>query len=326
MSDPKTQTEFLQGLPIPWLAGNSVGQANAGALGQVLDGAIDQLRQSVKAHMPSLAPLDALPYIGGDRKLIQGPTETTASFRIRCKDAWAQWQRAGTACSVLEQIAYYLQSNSAVWVQQNGLAYTLSAMPTPGVNPMPLLVISNLSATAAVMTSTAPPYRTIPAGTPWFAFDGNTDMCNRFAIIFPGPLPAAFGSITGTATFAGTSSAVMTWSQPVGGSYFPMVGQPVITDGGVNVALSVDGTSETATSVTINASRDFTGYVTGTVLGMSAIDVNNLQILISAFRPNAICMGVSSLTTGKMIGFSGLTLGSGATLGGSVISQILGVF
>jgi hypothetical protein len=176
------------------------------------------------------------------------------------------------------------------------------------------------------MTSTAPPYRTIPAGTPWFAFDGNTDMCNRFALIFT---TWPFSTLL-NANFNNTDFVNLTWPAAFASSSYSIVlGVP-----SSNVTLYIDGTTQMQTGVTIRSSAPWFGSVP-VIAWASGVNPLNffttstfgaLQSLIAAFKPNAICMGVYLLASGKMLGFSGLTLGSGATLGGSIISQILGVF
>lgn len=73
----------------------------------------------------------------------------------------------------------------------------------------------------------------------------------------------------GRAFFSNASSAFLPWNQTVGFDYIPMIGQPVITDGGVNVVVAADGTSQTPAGITINADSPFTGYVDGFVIPSS---------------------------------------------------------
>lgn len=257
--------------------------------------------------MPDFAPPDALPHIGSDQKLIQGPSESNASFIARLKDPWGQWSRAGTPCSVLEQIAYYAQSNGAVWVQQNGLQYTLSAMPTPGGDPTSLVVQTNAPTLSTILTSAVSPYRTIPSGTPWFQLgtDLNTDLCNRFAIIFPS---WPFAALT-TAYFTATDNVAVTWPFTFGStSYSIQIGTPVVTDGSGGVVLHADGTTQTTAGVTIRSTAPFTGYasVVAYTAGVnplntwSSASAGTLQRIISTFRPTALCAGVFAIQSGRM--------------------------
>jgi len=126
-------TQWLQNLPIPWLVGETNGRADVTSYGTVLDGQVDLLKEAVKARMPGEAPSDALPYIGNDRKLIQGPNETDENFTIRLQTAWDDWARAGTAVELLTQL--YWQGFTGAWlVQQNGIGYGIDT-PVAGEDP-----------------------------------------------------------------------------------------------------------------------------------------------------------------------------------------------
>jgi hypothetical protein len=323
--------QFYQQLPIPWLTQGPNGQAEGASWPSVLDGQVNLAKQAVKARLPSYAPVDALPYIGRDRRLLQGAAETTASFRVRLRDVWGQWSRAGTACGVLEQIAYFLQSNGAVWVQQNGLQQKLTAMPTPGVDPTSLMSITDTATLSTTLTSTSPPYRTIPAGTPWFALNPNTDFCNCFAIIVPS---WPFSSLV-MANFNNSDCATVTWPVAFGNTtYSIIVGPPTAP-----VTLVVDGTTQTTTGVTIRASAPWTGSVAVIAYAagvnplnfFSSASFGALQSLINAFRPNAICVGLFAITSGTRTWDyfpAGTTWDGGTypTWDTNSASQVLGVF
>lgn len=198
-------TDWLKSLPIPWLTGNSAGQANAEVLGNLVDTQTDYTKQAVKAHMPDYAPADALPHIASERGLIQGPSESNASFATRLKFSWEQWQFAGSPLGILIQL-YYQGYTNMVLVQQNGLAFTLTgtlpAFTTPGSwDPTPNLVITN--------TGTNPNI----SGTPsWWTFDLNNPFCSRYALIFPQSLPASWTNVISppTPTTAPTLSQINT--------------------------------------------------------------------------------------------------------------------
>jgi hypothetical protein len=325
--DPATLVEWYKNLPLPWLVSGANGQAEGGTWPQLADDQIALIKAGIKARFPDYAPTDALPRIGGDRQLIQGSTETDANFITRLKTAWDDWARAGTPLEMLVQL-YWLGFSGAVWVQQNGLAYTLSGAPTAGVDPTSLLVASNTSATTTTLTSTAAPYRTIPAGTPWFDFDGNTDMCNRFAIILPS---WPFAAIT-QVYFNNSDSAVATWPVPFSTAVYSVI-YGVPSDA---VILSVDGTTQTTTSVTLRSSAPWTGsvWVIGFASGVSPFttfgttQLGILKKVIQTWRPNAQCMGVFAITSGELWDYpTGLTWDGDVNLwDSSTSSQILGAF
>lgn len=209
MANPTTLTEFLQNLPIPWLCGNPEGQANAGAIGQVLDDQVDQLRQAVKAHMPTLAPADALPHIASERGLIQGPGESNSAFALRLQDAWDEWVWAGTWLGVLAQLQLSLgyASGNFIIVQQSGLAYSLTGTVS---STDPSTWPTNL------VTTTLGTNQNLSGSPPWWRFDyapygapqpyplnteqQNTAMGSRYALIFYGTLPASWTNIVSPPT------------------------------------------------------------------------------------------------------------------------------
>jgi hypothetical protein len=345
--------QWYGGLPFSWLVQGPNGQLEAQSWPAFLDGIINLLFQARYQAYPNRCAPDALSHLGGDRKLAQGPFESQASFRARIQTAWGNspitvtapglpeaqsggptsgWALAGTPLQLLEEL-YWGGFLGAVIVQQNGLAYNLSAAPTVGVDNSGLLTITPCSTLSVALTSNVTPPtnvqagRSIPVSTPWWMFDSNTDLCNRFAILFPS-VPPAF-MITGHAVFDGTSaSAPLTWSSSfTDTTYLTMAGPAVVTDGGPGVVVSVDGTSLTTTGATVEASDAFTGWVDvlawpsgGNPFFTATTDmVSRLQTLIKTWRPNAICVGVNVLTSGEMIGWPPSdTIGDGDTFGGAV--------
>jgi hypothetical protein len=326
---------------IPWLFAGPNGLAEGRALGQFADAQRLYLKQGIQQRFPDYASTDALPYLGGDRKLIQGPSESNANFQIRLKTAWGNspitvsapglpaaqpggvvegWALAGTWLELLVQL-YWAGFSGAVIVQQNGLAYNLSGAPTAGADPTGLLVKTDCATLACAITSSVTTSRVIPQGSPWWYFaedrsvnarPADTDMCSRFAVLFPGPsLPSAFRTIA-TATFTATDNATVTWPNSfVDTTYLIDVGPPTITDGGGPVFLTADTTTKTTTGVTIRASAPFTG--TATVLAwqvganpladLHPADLARLQQIIKTWRSNALCVGVYAVAQGKFMGW-----------------------
>jgi hypothetical protein len=114
----------------PWLTKGYDGSPGQGGRYQFLQGlAIDALiektNQGALASSPGLTLTPtSLPLIGADRQLLQGPTETQASYVARLL-AWRQtWALAGNAWSIMKAVAAYLSpafpdmfcvSDSWVW-------------------------------------------------------------------------------------------------------------------------------------------------------------------------------------------------------------------
>lgn len=289
--------DWYAGLPIPWLVSGPNGQAEANAWPALLDAYVQQLVSARYCAFPDKAPVDALGHLGGDRQFIQGSAESNSSFTARLKDAWGQWSRAGTWCSVLEQL-YYFGLTNAVIVQPNGLSYTLSGAPTPGQDPTSLVVASATSTLGCPLTSSTMPTRPVPAGNAWFSLSSDANLTNQFAVIAP---TWPFSAIA-LAKFIGTNSATVTWTIPFSSTaYSLMIGTP--TDA---VSLYADGTTQTKTGITIRSSAPWTGsvWVIAFASGINPLNwfdstsYGAMQRLISAFRPNATCVGVYFIATG----------------------------
>lgn len=85
----------------------------ANTVAHVIDAMIDGLFEGRLAAMPGqidepgfggFESLDALPFIGRDRRLIQGPTETPAEYAARLRAWRSTWALAGTAYGLLGAI------------------------------------------------------------------------------------------------------------------------------------------------------------------------------------------------------------------------------
>lgn len=59
-----------------------------------IDDAVARLRLAAKADLPSEAPDDALPYVGGDRMIERLPGEPLDAYRARLTAAWETWSWA----------------------------------------------------------------------------------------------------------------------------------------------------------------------------------------------------------------------------------------
>ncbi len=280
-------------LPIPWLVGDATSQADADAQATVIGQQADLVFEATKARMPSLGPADALPHIGGDRQLEQGPEETDANFRIRLQTAWDDWARAGTALEMLVQL-HWAGFTDAVIAQQNGLLYSLSAYPTAGVDPTSLLVIEDASTSVTL-------------GVPWWTIDAVDAMANRFVVLFPTSAPAFMCS--GTAVFDDTDYATVTWNNPFTDSTY--VVQPGAVYGEM-VTVSADLTTRTPTTCGIYASGPFTGSVDVKAWTAGANPFNDLHAgdlarvrrIIERWKPaRTICVALYVITTAPVWGY-----------------------
>lgn len=307
--DPSNFIEWWKNLPIPWLVSGDVGEDEATANGTVVDAQVSLVKQATLARMPGRAPEDALAHIGGDRQLLRGPTEASDNYRTRLRTAWDDWARAGTHLELLVQL-HWIGFPGAVIVQQNGLSYTLSGPPTAGVDPTSLLVIADTATLTADLTSSVTPGRSIPAGTPWWTFDNNTDFCSRFAILFPLGSGSGF-NIAATAVFTATDTATVTWPTPFADTTYHVVVGAIYNTGGL-VVVEADPTTKTTTGIALRASDSFTGTVDvlawrdgdNPFVSLTADQLARLRLTIRTWRRAvATCVSVYVQFQGLMWGW-----------------------
>lgn len=299
-----------------WLKG-AKGQAIMGGLARVMgDLSVAWAENAQQQHMPLLADAEALPLIGSERRLPQGPTEADADYAIRMTQAVPMWGRAGSPLGLLLAL-HYEGFTGAVLVQQNGCYFELA---DPSVLA-PAQTKGNLG--------------TRPSdGHPWWTFDADDSWCSRFAIVFP----AGVGIFTkiGIATFDGTEDGtvghpwpLVTWPAAFAdATYHTLPGAPVTADGPVSVA--VDETTKTAASVRMTASGSFVGTVP--VLGwpdgenpfanISASDLAKCKRIVRDWKPaKAKCMGLFVLVSGRSWGWPLVAWGDvGLKWGGEVVA------
>lgn len=317
--EPTSIVEWLQGLPIPWLVGGANGKAEVTAYGGVMDAQVATHKAAAKARFPDYAPdASALTHLGAERLIVRGPNETDASFATRLRTAWDSWSRAGAPAELLAQL-WFAGWDKAVIITQNGLALTLSAAPTPGADPTSLLSVTSPNYLATALTSgTTPSQAPIPASSPWYVFDGNISLGNRFALLFPQSSTQL--QTFATVSFSNSNTGTATWNKPPAqnSSYSLLISAPVITDGSGPVFVSY-AQGGTATTITLEASAAFTGTATVWAFpdgadpfcnyGLDALGA--LSFLVRTWRPaRALCMGAVVPTTGRLWGWSATTWGA----------------
>jgi hypothetical protein len=304
--------QWMTQLRVSWMGRKA--QAIMGAFAKVVgDLTYDGMVQANLEHLPEYATPTSVGLIGSERQLDAGPAETTAQYASRLTNAVQLWRYAGTPLGMLVAL-HFAGFDNCVIVTQNGLAYTLS-LPLPPLisgqqwNPASSLVVTQESPLAAPLTSSVTPTRSIPAGTPWFAFDGNTDFCSRFMVIFPGPLPSLFMTV-GLATFSGTDTAAVVWNNAFSdATYHVQVGIPSVISGDADVSVVADLTTRTTTGMTLMASGAFTGTLTviawqtgaNPFADLHPADLARLRNAIVKWKPaKATCLGVTAVVGGEL--------------------------
>ncbi len=72
------------------------------------DALLDAGGYAVLAGLPSKAPLDALPWIGKDRQIFQGPNEPTQAYIARLQQWLDLWRHAGSSTGILLALRSYV--------------------------------------------------------------------------------------------------------------------------------------------------------------------------------------------------------------------------
>lgn len=280
-----------------WLQ-RSYGSALLSSLGSVKDTFVDELRQAVKAKMPTLAPVDALPHIANERGLPQGAGESNSAWAVRLEAAWAAWSFAGSGYSILTALTIAGYPN-AVIVQQNGTYLSL----TSGV-----LNIGTLSGTP-----------------PAWTFNITNNIWSRFAVILPGPTPTSWIN-SAAAVFTGVETYIdITWPTPM--DTLPVVVTSlVVTDTDSFPVINL--INKTTTGIRVATSDFFSGRVELLAFNpgadpfcnpQSAITVP-LRTAVSRWQwGNANCAGIYAIRSGSLWGWPVQTWGAvGLNWGGNV--------
>jgi len=315
--EPNSIVEWLQGLPIPWLVGEANGKAEVTAYGGVMDTQVAAHKAATKARFPDYAPdASALTHLGAERLIVRGPNETDASFATRLRTVWDSWSRAGAPAELLAQL-WFAGWDNAVIITQNGLALTLSAAPTPGADPTSLLSVTSPNYLATALTSgTTPGQAPIPASSPWYVFDGNISLGNRFALLFPQSSTQL--QTFATVSFSNSTTGTATWNKPPVNVNSYLISAPVISDGAGSVAVW-RGAVDASFAWTFLASAPFTGSVTVWAFAASANPFANysldalgaLGFIVRTWRPaRAQCVGAVVPVFGQLWGWPSSTWGA----------------
>jgi hypothetical protein len=96
-----TFVDWYKALPVPWLVAGVNGQREGSSWPAVVDSQIVLLDAARKVAYPDYAPSDALPNLGGDRKLVQGPARAmrTSVFASRVLGMTGRALERGWNCS-----------------------------------------------------------------------------------------------------------------------------------------------------------------------------------------------------------------------------------
>lgn len=180
------QRDVVKQLSPPWLA-DGVAEKFLYTIGLGADAVLEKLNQAIQARLPGRCDPSALPLLGNDRVMAQGPNESNTAFAARLKRAFDTWQRAGSRRSVLQQVLGYVSNPLNVSPSQVPIGAIVGSTPGGTFTTWDVFYsTSNLS---------KPPHhqRVAPANFNW---DGAYGAQQAFLILY---FPLVLSATTGTA-------------------------------------------------------------------------------------------------------------------------------
>lgn len=235
----------------PWLS-SGFGEKFLYNFGLGEDALTEKIRQGILARVPTQCDPTALPLIGADKLMTQGPSEQMSSFRTRLKRAWDTFQLSGETRAVLSNVLAYV-TNPA----------TAPAVYTPAAS---IVKVSDAGTYATWDTyyftddTTAPPSHktTTPINWNW---DGVNNNWQAYLILY---FPITLSStVTGTAATLATSGT----------------SGHVLVNGLSNIPSVVDGSSFLLMSGAANSANNGLFQVTN-LLGSAGVWVANSGAVI----------------------------------------------
>ena len=119
-----------------------------------MDLLLEKLNQGMHGHMPGRQiSNDLLSYMGSDRLIVQGPSESPTSYGARLRMANQSWGRAGSRRAVLEQVASFLQTYAPSSTQLP-VATIVNVLP---LYSFPIAGIPEISSQWDTIYNTTPP-------------------------------------------------------------------------------------------------------------------------------------------------------------------------
>ena len=181
-----SQRDAIKQLSPPWLA---VGSAERFMynIGLGSDALLEKFNQAMQARFPKQCDASALPLIGNDRLMAQGPNEPVASFRARLSQAFDAWQRAGARRAVLQQALGYVANGADVRSTKSPIGAIVGTSGGGTFSTWDVFYYGD-------DTSQPPTHiRNAPSNWDW---DGNDQNWQVFLVLY---YPIALSSTTGTA-------------------------------------------------------------------------------------------------------------------------------
>lgn len=216
-----SQRDAIKQLSPPWLA-TGFSEKFLYNIGLGADALLEKLNQAMKAHMPTLCDPTALPYLGADRLMGQGPNESNANFRLRLKKAFDTWQNAGSRRSVLQQVLGYVANQSTTFATKMPLGAIVSTSGPGNTSTWDVFYSDD-------DTTKAPHHRLI-SGANW-NWDGVNPWWNAFLVLY---FPIVLSTTTGAAGTLGAVSGGMQTVTGLTGMSTSSLGQFLVVTGAAN--------------------------------------------------------------------------------------------
>lgn len=100
------------------------------SLSAVIDTCLEKIDQAVHSWMPTRTKTPtSLPYIGQDRRILQGPSESNTAYGIRLQRAFDSWRFAGMPRGKLEQLLGYVSPATPRMLQVSTTTEPVSNTP-----------------------------------------------------------------------------------------------------------------------------------------------------------------------------------------------------
>lgn len=249
----------IKDLSPPWLA-SGFGEKFLYNFGLGQDAIVEKINQGIYDRIPTVCDPTALPLIGLDRQMTQGPSELTASFRTRLKRAWDTYQLSGEARAVLSNVLAYVTNPSTA--------------PTTYTPAASIVKVSQSGTYATWDTyyfgddTTQPPSHktTTPINWNW---DGVNNNWQAYLILY---FPISLSStVTGTAATLASSGTT----------------GHVLVNGLTNIPSVVDGSSFLLMSGAANSANNGLFQITN-LLGNTGVWVANSSAIIPDANSGAI--------------------------------------
>lgn len=98
---------FMRAIAPRWLVEGEGGLVLT-SLGLTMDAVVEHARQGARARFPELAPADALPAMGRDRRIRRGLSEPADVYRVRLLNWIDDWKVAGNPYALMKQLRAFI--------------------------------------------------------------------------------------------------------------------------------------------------------------------------------------------------------------------------